>query len=326
LHLPATWELPFQIVSAVLAASMLFQRQRPARFFALVILSFTVTAFWRPGIAPIETARSFFGVHKVVEVADGKARALYHGTTMHGAQRLRDDDGKPVSGPPLPLTYYYAGGPIAQAIAAAREVRGDFDRVAAVGLGTGTLACLRHGRERWTFFEIDPVVVRIARDRHFFEFLSSCAPEAPIVLGDARLTLEASRDRYDLIVLDAFSSDAIPVHLLTREAFAGYLSKLSPHGVIVAHISNRHLDLAPVVANVARTQGLVAFLREDNSAGDFLTGLKTNARVVVLAREPGDTGSIAGSWLRLQPDPRGATWSDDYSDILTVMLRKKFGW
>jgi hypothetical protein len=326
LHLPATWELAFQIVSALLAGCMLFQRHRPARFFALVILSFAVTAFWRPGTAPIETARSFFGVHKVVEVADGRARALYHGTTVHGVQLLRNDDGTAVSGPPIPLTYYYSGGPIAEAIAAARDARGGFDRVAAVGLGTGTLACYSHDSERWTFFEIDPVVVRIARDPHLFGFLSSCAPDAPIVLGDARLTLEASRDQYDLIILDAFSSDAIPVHLLTREAFAGYLSKLSPHGVIVAHISNRHLDLAPVVANIARTRGLVAFLREDNNAGDFLTGLKANARVVVLAREPGDLGRMAGSWLRLQPDRRAATWSDDYSDILTVMLRKKFGW
>jgi hypothetical protein len=325
-RLPAIWELAFQIVAALLAASMLFQRRRPARFFALVILSFAVTAFWRPGIAPIETARSFFGVHKVVEVADGRARALYHGTTMHGAQLLRNEDGTPISGPPIPLTYYYAGGPIAEAISAARDARGGFNRVAAVGLGTGTLACLSHGEERWTFFEIDTVVVGIARDPHLFGFLSSCAPDAPIVLGDARLTLEASHDQYDLIVLDAFSSDAIPVHLLTREAFAGYLSKLSPHGVIVAHISNRHLDLAPVVANVARTQGLVAFLREDNSAGDFLTGFKINARVVVLAREASDAGRIAESWARLQPDRRAATWSDDYSDILTVMLRKKLGW
>ena len=116
-------------------------------------------------------------------------------------------------------------------------------------------------------------------------FLSRCAPDAPVVLGDARLTLEASPDRYDLIVLDAFSSDTIPVHLLTREAFAGYLSKLSPHGVIVAHISNRHLDLAPVVANVAQSQGLVTFLREDDSAGDLMTTFNANARLVVMARE-----------------------------------------
>jgi spermidine synthase len=192
--------------------------------------------------------------------------------------------------------------------------------------GAGALACHRKGREHWTFFEIDPEVIRIARDQRRFGFLSDCAPEAPVVVGDARLTLEASADRYDLIVLDAFSSDTIPVHLLTREAVAGYLRKLAPHGVIVAHISNRHLDLAPVVANVAQSLGLAAYLREDTSAGDFITTLKANARLVVLARGPADTGSVAANWTPLQPDKSTALWTDDYSNILGIMLRKKFGW
>jgi hypothetical protein len=322
---PAALELPFQVLLALLAATMLFQRQRPMRFFGLVILSFAVTALWRPGIAPIETARSFFGVHKVAEIADGRARLLYHGTTIHGAQRLRNDDGTPLTGPPAPQTYYYPGGPFAEAIGAARAVRGSLDRVAVVGLGTGTLACHRRGGELWTFFEIDPEVIRIARDPRRFGFLSGCAPEAPVVTGDARLTLEASTDRYDLIVLDAFSSDTVPVHLLTREAVAGYLSRLSPHGVMVLHISNRHLDLAPVVANVAQSLGLAAYLREDNSAGDLLTTLKANARLVVLAREPADTGSVAWNWAPLPPDRSSALWTDDYSNILGIMLRKKFG-
>ena len=322
---PATLELPFQVLLALLAAAMLFQRRRPMRFFGLVVLSFTVTALWRPGLAPIETARSFFGIHKVAEVGDGKARVLYHGTTVHGAQRLRNDDGTPVSGPLLPQTYYYPGGPYSEAIGAARAVRGNLDHVAVVGLGTGTLACHRKGGELWTFFEIDPEVIRIARDPRRFEFLSRCAPDAPMVAGDARLTLEASHDRYDLIVLDAFSSDSIPVHLLTRDALAGYLSRLSPHGVIIAHISNRYLDLAPVVANVAHSHGLVAFFREDNSAGDLMVTLKANARLVVMAREAGDTGSVAASWTPLRSDPSSALWTDDYSNILGVMLRKKFG-
>ena len=250
---------------------------------------------------------------------------LYHGTTIHGAQRLRNEDGTPVDGVPEPLTYYYFGGPFAEAISATRAVRGALDHVAVVGLGTGSLACHRKGREQWTFFEIDPEVIRIARDPRRFEFLSKCAPDMPIVAGDARLTLEISADRYDLIVLDAFSSDTIPVHLLTREAVAGYLSKLTPHGVIVAHISNRHLDLAPVVANVAQSLGLSAFLREDNSAGDLLTTLKGNARLVVLARDAADTGSIAASWTPLPPDRSSALWTDDYSNILGPMLRQKFG-
>ena len=322
----ATLELPFQVLLALLAAAMLFQRQRPMRFFGLVILSFSVTALWRPGIAPIETARSFFGVHKVAEVNDGRARLLYHGTTIHGAQRLRNDDGTPVSGPLLPQTYYYPGGPFAEAIGAVRAARGSLNHVAVVGLGTGTLACHSKGNEHWTFFEIDPEVIRIARDPRRFEFLSRCAPESPVIAGDARLTLEASTDRYDLIVLDAFSSDTIPVHLLTREAVAGYLSKLSPHGVLLLHISNRHLDLTPVVAKVAQSLGLAAFVREDRSAGDLLTTLKADARLVVLARDAADAGSVAGNWAPLRPDQSSALWTDDYSNILGIMLRTKFGW
>jgi predicted O-methyltransferase YrrM len=322
---PEAMGLPFQALLAALAAVLLFQRQRPMRFFGLVVLSFVVTALWRPGIAPIETARSFFGVHKVANVADGKARILYHGTTIHGAQRLRNDDGTALSGPLLPQTYYYPGGPFADAIAAARAAHGSLGHVAVVGLGTGTLACHRQPGEQWTFYEIDPEVIRIARDPHLFAFMSSCAPDAPVVAGDARLTLEASADRYDLIVLDAFSSDTIPVHLLTREALAGYLSKLSPHGVIIMHISNRHLDLAPIVANAAQSQGLKAFLREDTSAGDIMTTLKANARIVVLARAAADTGSVAKDWTPLPPDRSSALWTDDYSNILGVMLRSKFG-
>ena len=175
---PATLELPFQVLLALLAALMLFQRQRPMRFFGLVILSFAVTGLWRPGIAPVETARSFFGVHKVAEIDDGRARLLYHGTTVHGAQWLRDADGTPVAGLPAPQTYYYFGGPFDEAISAARAAHGGFDRVAIVGLGTGALACHRKGGERWTFFEIDPEVIRIARDPRRFEFLSRARPSA----------------------------------------------------------------------------------------------------------------------------------------------------
>jgi len=134
-----------------------------------------------------------------------------------------------------------------------------------------------------------------------------------------------SPEHYDLIVLDAFSSDTIPVHLLTREAFAGYLSKLTPHGVILAHISNRHLDLAPVLANVAQSHGLVAFFGEDGRAGDFMETLKANAHLVALARGIGDVGSIARIWTPLRPDPSSALWTDDFSNILGVMLRTKFG-
>ena len=159
-------------------------------------------------------------------------RLLFHGTTIHGAERIRAEAGQLLPARPEPLTYYYFGGPISEAIEAARGAQHHVDQVAVVGLGTGSLACHRREGEHWTFFEIDPEVIRIARDPHDFHFLSACAPDERIVLGDARLTLSASSERYDLIVLDAFSSDAIPVHLLTREALGMYLERLTPHGVI----------------------------------------------------------------------------------------------
>jgi hypothetical protein len=198
---------------------MLLQRRRPARFFALLVLACAVTASWQPGFRPIESARSFFGVHRVVETDDGRYRLLYHGTTLYGAERIGK---KSIDAAPEPLAYYYFGGPLSEGIAAVRTARAGLGRVAAVGLGTGSLACHKRGKENWTFFEIDPEVARIARDSRLFRFVSTCAPDVPVVLGDARLTLAASAGRYDLIILDAFSSDAIPVHLLTREALAGY--------------------------------------------------------------------------------------------------------
>ena len=198
-------------------------------------------------------------------------------------------------------------------------------RVAAVGLGTGSLACHRQDGEAWTFFELDPHVVRIARDPTLFRFLSACGPDMRIVLGDARLTLTASPERYDLIVLDAFSSDAIPVHLLTREAFAGYLSRLTARGVIVLHISNRHMALWRPAAAVGGAEGLVAYgkgeLRPDTTDDE----LRTAAEVVVFARDVRDLGDLPTQpgWKRLDPDSRVAPWTDDYADILGAILDRK---
>ena len=329
LQLPASLEFPFKALLILLTACMLFLRQRPVSFAGLAITGLMLTTFWRPGMAPIETARSFFGVHTVVDLSDGSARLLFHGNTMHGAERLRNEDGTPVAGAPEPQSYYYPGGPLAEGIAAARgandRFKNGFERVAVVGLGTGSLACYLRGEEEWSFFEIDPEVIRIASNPAFFTFLSRCAPKADLVLGDARLTLQASPERYDLIVLDAFSSDGIPVHLLTREAIAGYLSKLTPHGVILVHISNRHLDLAPIMANVAQSQGLIALFKEGHPTGDVMTTLRTASRVVMLARTAEDAGAAAQHWIAMSPDPASALWTDDYSNLLGPMLRAKFG-
>src|SRR6185312_956334 len=254
LDLPANAETAFRIALVGLAALMLFQRKRPPRFAALAVLAFVVTALWQPGMNRVLAARSFFGVHQVVDTADGEYRLLYNGTTLHGAERIADLAGNT----PKPLTYYFPDGAIAQSIKTVRSAEGGFRRVAVVGLGTGTLSCLSQRGEHWTFYEIDPVVVQIARNPKLFSFMSSCAPDAGVVLGDARLTLAQSKETYDLIVLDAFSSDVIPVHLLTREAIEVYLSHLAPNGALVLHISNRYLELANVVAAIAAGEGLAS--------------------------------------------------------------------
>lgn len=302
------------------AALMLFYAHRPARFAGFAVAAFVVTGLWQPGTTAIVKARSFFGVHQVVETAGGTHRLLYHGTTLHGAERL---DGVT---PPAPLTYYYFGGPLSEAVDAARNA-GGLARVAAVGLGTGSLACHRRDGEDWQFFEIDPEVVRIARNPRLFRFLGACAPHARIVLGDGRLTLAASPDSYNLIVLDVFSSDAIPVHVLTREAFAGYLARLAPRGVIAVHVSNRHMALAPVVAAVGRDAGLVAWVRRDDSVDDLAQDYRANAEVVVLARDAADLGDLPSraGWRPLAPRPDVSSWTDDYSDVLRAILRKKLG-
>ena len=323
-RLPVAAELPMQAVLVVLAAFMLFQAGKPARFFGLVVLAFAVTGSWHAGVTAVETVRGFFGVHQVVETSDRTHRVLFHGTTIHGAEYVRDASGKPVTGTPVPLTYYYYGGPLSETIDAARGAHGRLDRVALVGLGTGSLACHKRGGEQWTFFEIDPEVIRLARDPRNFRFLSGCGPVG-MVTGDARLTLVASQQQYDMIVLDAFSSDAIPVHLLTREAVAGYRSRLAPGGVIAMHVSNRHMELANVVAAVAAAEGFVVYFKQDDLANNFINDYRANAEVVALARSDADLGDLPQrrGWRKIVPRADVPAWTDDYSDVLRAILRKK---
>jgi hypothetical protein len=325
-RVPGGLGLTLQVVLVTLVGLMLLQRRDPARFAALAVCAFIITGLWQPGLRLIEQTRSFFGVHRVVEKIIGTHRMLVHGNTIHGAERVRETDGTPVTGRPEPLTYYYFGGPISEVTAAARAAAGPLNKVAVVGLGAGSMACHRKDGETWTFFEIDPEVVRLARDPNVFRFLSSCAPDAPVVLGDARLTLAASPQQFDLIVLDAFSSDAIPTHLLTREALRGYLAHLAPHGMLLIHISNRHLELAKVVAAVGATEGLVTLVKTDRNHTDFTADLRAAAMVAVLARSQADFGNLLGAegWEKTEPGAV-APWSDDYSDIIGAMLRKKLG-
>jgi hypothetical protein len=325
-RLPGQAAYAFQIILVGLAAMMLLQRRRPQRFLALVVLGFVLTGLWQPGFNRVAAFRSFFGVHQIVETADGQFRLLYHGTTLHGAERIADTDPTAATAPE-PLTYYYRGGPISETIEAVRAARGGLPQVAVVGLGSGTLSCYKGRDEQWTFFEIDAAVAQIARDPRLFSYISTCAPEVPVVLGDARLTLAASPQRYDLIILDAFSSDVVPVHLMTREAVDVYLAHIRDGGVIVLHLSNRYMELASVVAAVAAAEGVVAFGKDDDRAVTEPFDYKTAASVAVLARQRSDLGDLPDrpGWHVIKPAIGTRIWTDDYSNVLGAILRKRFG-
>jgi spermidine synthase len=175
------------------------------------------------------------------------------------------------------------------------------------------------------YYEIDPAIIHIARDSGLFHFLSACRPDVPIMLGDARLTLADAPDgSYDIIYVDAFTSDAIPIHLLTREAMAVYLRKLTPHGIVVIHVSNRFLELASVVTGIAAANGGVARV---NDGSDFVENEREYlfvGTVVAVARDNRDFGPLARSdyWPLQTPDLNQWVWTDDYSNIVGAVIRQ----
>ena len=272
--------------------------------------------------------RSFFGVHKISEPLNGRFRLLTHGTTMHGAQRIRDEEGRPLVGRPQPLLYYYDGSAIVQALEAVRGRIAGPIRFAVIGLGAGSLACRAEAADTLDYYEIDPTVIQIARDPTLFTFLSECRPDVSITVGDARLTLaEAPAGAYDLIVVDAFSSDAIPIHLLTREAMAIYLEKLSPQGMVVLHVSNRHLELASVVAGIAGANGLTTLVNDVADLDETINPYIFSGTVAAVARAEEDFGALwqSDDWQLQEPDPTQSVWTDDYCNIFGSLMRKLKG-
>lgn len=254
--------------------------------------------------------RSYFGIYTVRD-AGGGMRNLIHGTTLHGVQRL--DPG----GQTAPTTYYGPASGVGLALASAERLYGPGARIGAVGLGVGTLACYSRPGQSWTFFEIDPAVLEFSRSGQF-TYLERCAPEAEVVIGDARLQLERlPAESFDILVVDAFSSDAIPLHLITLEAQQGYFRTLAPDGLLLVHISNRFIDLEPVLAALAREDGLVAMLRDDRSRGRAMSP----SNWVALSRSPAQLRALTrdGQWRALRP-PAAEVWRDDYASILPHLI------
>ncbi|MDZ4367340.1 MAG: fused MFS/spermidine synthase [Afipia sp.] len=290
---------------------------------ALVVLGLILIRVYPADDGRVETVRSFFGVHKIVVTSNGQYHVLMHGTTIHGAEKFLNDDGTPVNGRPEPISYYHKDGGMGRAIAAIRERKGGPIRVAVIGLGTGTLACHAMEGEGWKYFEIDQTMVDTARDPKYFTYVSACDPNMKPVIGDARLTFAKEEDgAYDLIIVDAYSSDAIPIHLATEEAMAIYKAKLAPQGAVVMHVSNRHLELASVVVGIAEENDLMSWVFNEDSGRDVDYIFTTN--VVISAREEADVGKIASDekWLLTEATEGQRVWTDDYSNVLGAVWRR----
>ncbi|MCE2966409.1 MAG: fused MFS/spermidine synthase [Phycisphaerales bacterium] len=329
----AVWLLP-----AILCVTVAAWRFRLALCIAVMAAIPAMEA--SRDIRVLHQERTFFGVLRVF-TSDSSAKrtdrvhTLWHGRTEHGAQNFAPELERE------PTTYYTRSGPVGDVItelrirpmpgsaamdpappatspAAQRPLR-----LAFVGLGAGTMAAYLRPNDVGTFYEIDPAVVRLASDRRLFTFIANAQSRPNFVIGDARVTLAQADGQYDAIVLDAFSSDAIPVHLLTREAISMYLDKLAPGGILLVHISNRYLDLEPVLALAANELGLSARLRDDvGDHADRDPGVLTNgSEWVALSRLEGDLGSLLLStdWYHLRPSDKVRLWTDDYTDIWSVL-------
>ncbi|WP_181704914.1 fused MFS/spermidine synthase [Chthonobacter rhizosphaerae] len=319
---------PFAMIVAAAAGLSILARRNDRRFAGFMALVVAGALAYDPFFAKAESHRSFYGVHRVVDSPDGEHRLLMHGTTMHGVMRIRNADGSAFTGRPEPLAYYWDGSGIGQAISAVRAAHGGrLGDVAVVGLGSGGLACAAEPSERWRFLEIDPVVAAIARDPDRFRYLQACTPDAPVVIGDARLTMAADDGiRFDLVVVDAFSSDAIPVHLMTREAVRLFVGKTTERGAVVFHVSNRHMELTSVVAAAAAAEGWVAVsgaVNEPKSGEPF----RLPTQVVVIARDAADLAGLAATpdFHPVRAGPAVSPWTDDFSNVLGAVWRNYAG-
>jgi hypothetical protein len=302
------------LISILAGAVAVMVSGSPLRFgMSIAGIAFITLIVQRQQENVLHRDRSFYGAYKVLR--DGPANFLIHGTTIHGAQYR--DSARHLT----PVTYYHPKGPAGQ-LFNALEGRIPQGRIGVVGLGAGSLLCYSRPGEDWTYFEIDPLVPGISKNPKYFTFLRDCAVRPTIVMGDARLTLAHQADRkFGLLIIDAFSSDAIPVHLLTRQAFALYERVLDDHGILFVHISNRHLNLQPVVASLANDAGLIALIGEhDATPREEGLELDYSCDWVAIARLPADFGPLAkdSRWHALL-DNGSRTWTDDYSNVWSVI-------
>jgi hypothetical protein len=292
-----------------------FFRERPIRFaLCLCAVMFGSIYFIGDSGRTLQAGRNFFGITRVTTEPTGRIRSLYSGNTVHGRQFV--DPSRRCE----PLSYHHENGPLGQVMAVFNAAPAD-PRVAVIGLGIGAIASYSRPDQQWTFYEINPDVINLARNSQYFSYLQNCARgSVRVVEGDARLNLQdAPQGDYGLIVLDAFSSDAIPVHLLTQQALDLYLSRLAAGGMLVFHISSRSLNLKPILADLAESRKLICIGFDDLQPGPFEG--KDPSQWVVMARSLPEISnlSINSQWQRLEGRKDTRVWSDDFSNILQAI-------
>lgn len=346
-------------VPVVLALLLLLWKGTP-RFAIAIMLAMLVTPFLGT-LQDVHVERTFFGVHRVQRIVERGmvVQRLLHGTTLHGVQYRTDMVGEVtgLGGPKLdvearnrflfephakddltrlarrgryqlmPMSYYHANGPIGDVMEMLIKAK-KLDQVALIGMGAGTLAAYAQPGSTFIFYEIDPAVKRIAHDPAYFTFISDAVRDPSVrigtIMGDGRTMIakeEPGVGPFRLIVVDAFSSDSIPVHLITKEAVEAYLKRTTPDGIIAFHISNRYFDLSPVTSRIATELGLVAYIRND--LNEDPEEQKRDSLWVVLARDKAALGELVthnAMWMEMGEDESYPLWTDDYSNVLGVFL------
>lgn len=305
--------------AGIAAGAAWLLRRRPLAFTSLAAAWTVAVQVLLANPGGVHAERSFFGVHRVLTDAahePAPLRRLMHGSTLHGAERL--------SGPAhcTPMTYYGPGAPISEAFALL-HARKPAAAIGAVGLGAGSVAALTRPGDRLRFFEIDPAVVRIARDEHLFDFVGPCARgRIDYTLGDGRLLLaRAPAASYDLLLVDAFSSDSVPAHLLTTDALRVYLRALKPDGVLVMHLTNRNLRLMEPAAAAVREVGAVQRVRVFDAPKAAQPGVESSTAMAV-ARDPQALKAFAEAGWRPVDAAGTAAWTDDYLNLPGALVER----
>ena len=301
------------VAGAALGLSVLLAR--PIVTFAVAMIAVTVSGTFLQYSGAHFVDRSFFGAHMVRDDHARGLRLYMNGTTVHGIQRLADYGVET----PVPLSYYHPELPMAQVLKS--DLAQDASDIGIIGLGIGSLACYRQPGQTYHYYEIDSMVDQIARDPALFTYMSACAGDQPTYLGDARVVLEGQTDlKMSVVVIDAYSSDSVPVHLTTTEAMQLYLDRTTEDGAVLYHISNRFYDIEVPLARSAAALGLNIWMHEEPlTERQYAEGASASA-VVMLARPGTDVQSVlsGGTWRAIKSDG-GRLWTDDYANPLSIL-------